>query len=101
MAYLSDNTVVYALVTTVAHRTAAGGLAPGANVGGYPRGWTPRHVWGSNTDNSKQRCRLVIPAVNNAMFVSPVGKQFTITDLGTFNVTGAEGEKRPNPAPNT
>lgn len=98
--YKSDDGKEYAIATTEGHRVASLGIAPAPNAGGYPRGWTPRHVWGSNTDGSGQKVRLIIGDPTSTLFLAPVGKTFTINDLGTFRCTGAEGEKRPNPAPN-
>lgn len=96
--YDSDDTNSYSLITTAAH-AAANGAVSGAGFPRYPTGRTPRHIYGANNDASGQRVRLVIPNPAAGDFVNPVGASFTIAGLGTFDVTGAEGEKRPNGAP--
>ena len=99
--YLSDNSLNYAIVMSLAHADAAI-ASPPENSNAYPKHWTPRKVHGITSDGL-QKASLVIPDPSDTIWQGLTsGDTFTIgyeSGDTEYIVTGRTGEKRPNLAP--
>lgn len=95
--YKSDNGTTYNCKLTQADATAGGFPAAVAPLDNAPWPWHARdlrHVTGQNTTTPTKHGRLIIYEASNTLFTS--GGQWTNSNTSqTFEVLGAEGERRP------
>jgi hypothetical protein len=92
-SYTSDDSTLYELATSLQNGVtvnAATVIAPGS-LSAYPRGWTPRHIYGFNAAGpSRTKVPIFDPA--NTLWLGGVT---TFTKDGiTYTIEGKIGERR-------